>query len=107
MSPVAMSLILVLLPGLFAWSAARRIRLATLGPGEPRFSIEGDDFQKRIADTLVYAFGQRKMPYYKWAGIAHILVFAGFMVLTINSVLLWGRGYNAGFDMFGVLSLSN
>jgi Fe-S oxidoreductase len=104
-----MTLILVLLPGIFAWSAARRIRLATLGPGEPRFSIEGDDLNKRIADTFVYAFGQRKMPNekYKWAGVAHIMVFAGFMVLTINSVLLWGRGFDPGFDMFGLLALSN
>jgi Fe-S oxidoreductase len=102
-----MTLILVVLPGIFAWSAARRMRLATLGPGEPRFSIEGDELGKRIGDTLIYAFGQRKMPYYKGAGIAHILVFAGFLVLTINTLLLWGRGYDPSFDMFGVLSLDN
>ncbi len=107
MNPVAMTVMLIVLPGLFAWSAVRRFKLATLGPGEPRFSVQGAELGRRIRDTLVYALGQKKMPYYRSAGIAHILIFAGFQVLLLNSVLLWGRGYDVGFDFWGLLALDN
>ncbi|MDH5672547.1 MAG: (Fe-S)-binding protein [Myxococcales bacterium] len=107
MNPVAMTIVLVVLTGIFAWSAIRRFKLAALGASEPRFSIEGDALGKRVRDTLIYAFGQRKMPYYRGAGIAHILVFSGFMVLLFNSLMLWGRGYDPSFDFFGILAHDN
>jgi Fe-S oxidoreductase len=102
-----MTVLLIVLPGLFAWSAVRRWKLATVGPAEPRFSIEGDALGARIKDTLIYALGQKKMPYYPAAGIAHIAIFAAFQVLLLNSVLLWGRGYDPTFDFWGLLSLDN
>ena len=40
---------------------------------------------------------------YSLAGISHILIFAAFNVLLLNSVLLWGRGYDADWTMFGLL----
>ena len=55
----------LVLGGIFAWSAVRRFKLATLGPMEPRFSIEGEALTERIQNTLVYALGQKKMPHYK------------------------------------------
>jgi Fe-S oxidoreductase len=102
-----MTVLLIVLPGLFAWSAVRRWRLATVGPAEPRFSIAGDELAHRIKDTLIYALGQKKMPYYPAAGIAHIAIFAAFQVLLLNSILLWGRGYDPSFDFWGLLSLDN
>src|SRR5690348_9595755 len=107
MSPAAMTVLLLVLWGLFAWSATRRAKLAMIGPPEPRFSIENGQLWERIKDTLIYALGQRKMPYYRTAGIAHIFIFFGFQVLLLNSIVLWGRGYDATFDLFGILSLSN
>ncbi len=104
MNPVAMTVILVVLPGIFAWSAIRRYKLLAGATAEPRFSIEGDNLGKRINDTLVYAFGQKKMPYYKGAGIAHIFIFWGFNVLLINSIMLWFRGYDPHFDFWGLLA---
>src|SRR5688572_16101732 len=98
MSPVAMTVMLIVLPGLFAWSAIRRWKLAAIGAPEPRFSIAGDALPQRIKDTLIYALGQKKMPYYFTAGIAHILIFIAFQVLLLNSILLWGRGYDPSFD---------
>ena len=85
MNPVAMTVLLTVLPALFAWSAVRRFNLATLGPAEPRFSIEGDELRQRLENTAIYALFQKKMPYYRTAGIAHILIFAGFNVLLLNS----------------------
>lgn len=107
MNPAAMTALLVVLPAVFAWSAIRRFRLATLGPAEPRFSLEPDALRARVLDTLIYAFGQKKMPYYRTAGIAHIFIFSGFMVLLFRSLLLWGRGFDEAFDFWGVLSLKH
>jgi Fe-S oxidoreductase len=107
MNPAAMTVLLILLPGLFAWSAVRRVKLATLGPAEPRFTYDGPALAQRISDTLVYALFQKRMPNYFSAGIAHILIFAGFQVLLLNSILLWGRGYELGFDFWGLLALDS
>jgi Fe-S oxidoreductase len=104
MNPAVMILLHVVLGGLFAWSAVRRFKLATVGPSEPRFSIEGDALGKRIQDTIIYAFGQKKMPYYKGAGIAHMLIFGGFLVVQLNTIMLWGRGFDPHFTIFGLLS---
>ena len=57
---------------MFAWSAVKRLKLMPLGPAEARFSLAGGELESRIKDTLVYALGQKKMPYYRVAGIAHI-----------------------------------
>lgn len=104
MNPVVMVLMHLVLGGIFAWSAVRRFKLATLGPMEPRFSIQGDALGKRIQDTLVYALGQKKMPYYKSAGIAHMMIFGGFLVVQLNTIMLWGRGFDEHFTIFGLLS---
>ncbi|MBK8171825.1 MAG: (Fe-S)-binding protein [Sandaracinaceae bacterium] len=102
MNPIAMTMVLVLSAGFFAWSANRRWQLLRVGAPEPRFSIYGSELIKRIEDTFVYAFGQKKMPYYFVAGIAHMMIFAGFGVLLLRSVMLWGRGFDPTFDVWGI-----
>lgn len=104
MNPIAMTTLIVVLVGMFAWSATRRWKLLRLGKPEPRFSLEGDMLTERIKDTLIYAVGQRKMPYYRAAGIAHMMIFFGFNVLLLNTIILWGRGYDPEFDFWGVLA---
>lgn len=102
MNPIAMTMLLVLNAGFFAWSANRRWQLMRVGAPEPRFSVYGAELWKRVEETFVYAFGQKKMPYYFVAGIAHMMIFAGFGVLLLRSIILWGRGYDAGFDVWGL-----
>ncbi|QQR90379.1 MAG: (Fe-S)-binding protein [Myxococcales bacterium] len=105
MNPAAMTLLLVLSLGLFAYSAARRFSLLQRAQPEPRFSVASlDELLERATKTMIYAFGQKKMPNYRWAGIAHILIFSGFMVLLLRSLMLWGRGFDPGFDFWGLLS---
>jgi Fe-S oxidoreductase len=106
MSPVWMTVVLVVTLGAFTWSAVRRWRLMLVGAPEPRFSLAGDALRKHVENTLVYAFGQRKMPKnerYRAAGVAHIGIFAAFMVLLLNSIMLWVRGYDTDFDFWGIL----
>jgi Fe-S oxidoreductase len=107
MNPFVMLVLLISTIGFFLWSAARRAAPLINAKPEPRFTIEDDHLAKRIKNTVVYALGQYKMPYYPAAGIAHIAIFFGFVVLGLNTTLLWARGFDADFDFFGLLALSN
>jgi Fe-S oxidoreductase len=107
MNPYVMTILLVSLIGFFLWSAVRRFGALLAAKSEPRFTLEGDALPKRIETTLVYALGQYKMPYYRVAGLAHVAIFFGFVVLGLNTTLLWARGYDADFDFFGLLALTN
>jgi Fe-S oxidoreductase len=101
-----MTLVLVLTLGAFTWSAVRRLRLMQVGAPEPRFDLSGEALRARIEQTLVYAFGQKKMPKndrYRVAGLAHVAIFSAFNVLLLNSLLLWARGYDESFDFWGLL----
>ena len=105
MSPLGMTLLLLSTLAFFSWSAFRRWRQLKLGAPEPR--IHWHDPQEmglRALDALRYAFGQRKMPYYRLAGTAHIFIFSGFMVLLLRSIVLWGRGYDPDFALWGLLA---
>lgn len=107
MSPVAMTFVFVVTLGAFAWSASRRWRLLRVGAPEPRFTTDAESLKKHLERTLIYALGQKKMPKnerYRWAGVAHILIFVAFNVLLLNSVILWARGYDAGFDVYGLFA---
>ncbi len=90
MSPVAMALLLLVTLAAFAWSARRRWRLLRVAQRpERRF----DRLGQRMGGVLRYVFGQTKMPRYPLAGWAHIVVFFGFCVLLLNSIMLWTRGF--------------
>jgi Fe-S oxidoreductase len=40
------------------------------------------------------------MDYYQPAGIAHKLIFVGFAVLLLRTLILWGRGFVPSFSLF-------
>ncbi|MDH3455460.1 MAG: heterodisulfide reductase-related iron-sulfur binding cluster [Gemmatimonadota bacterium] len=105
MGPIWMTLLLVSMLGLFSWSAFRRIRQVRIGVPDRRFAWTLEQLFDRSKTVLVYAFGQRRMPTYRLAGVAHIGIFVAFLVLLLNSIMLWTRGFDAGFDFWGVLSV--
>ncbi len=90
MSAVAMTLLLLTGWGAFAWTARRRWKLMMIGRPEGR----GDQVGERVKMTLRFAIGQARMPRYQFSGTAHLLVFSGFMVLLLRTLILWGRGYD-------------
>src|ERR1700679_1195676 len=96
MGVMAMLLLLVAANGLFGWSALRRWKLLQIGGPASRL----DHLDTRAKGTWRYAFRQEKMDYYNPAGIAHKLIFFGFIVLQARTIILWGRGYYAPFDLF-------
>src|SRR5687768_10186517 len=107
MNPIAMTVIFVLTLGIFAWSAVQRYRLMMVGPADPRITMDPDSLQQRVRQLVLIAGLQRKMPMnprYRLAGIAHIAIFAGFNILLLNTILLWGRAYDESFDFFGLLA---
>ncbi len=90
---------LTMLLGLFAafcWSANRRWQLLKVGRDEDRL----DQLIERIKGTLVYALGQKKMGQYPAAGLAHKIIFFGFLVLLTRSLILWGRGFDPEFNLW-------
>jgi Fe-S oxidoreductase/nitrate reductase gamma subunit len=97
MNPVAMTILLLAGFGIFAYSARRRWRLMMVARAPDRRT---DRLGQRIAATVKYALGQKRMVRYPLAGWAHIAVFFGFLVLLLNSLILWGRGYVSDFDFW-------
>jgi ferredoxin len=101
MNPTMMLTLLVSLWAAFAWSANRRWQLLKVGRSENRL----DHIGKRLKVLYEYALVQKKMNYYPLAGVAHKLIFLGFGVLLLRSLILWGRGFDPAFN-FGVLGES-
>ncbi len=104
MGPIWMTLLLASTLGFFSWSAYRRFRQVKVGVPDARFDWSPEQIVDRVKTTLVYAFGQKRMPNYTLAGFAHVGIFVAFQVLLLNSLMLWGRGFDANFDFWGLLS---
>lgn len=97
MGPIWMTLLLASTLGLFAWSAARRWRLMRVAAAPAQ---RGDRFGERLRAVLLYVFGQKRMFRYSLAGLAHAVIFFGFVILLLNSLMLWGRGYDPHFSLW-------
>src|SRR5262249_4766922 len=96
MTPIRMLTLLVAAWAAFAGSANRRWQLLKVGRSENRL----DQIGKRLKLVYEFAFVQKKMNYYPLAGIAHKLIFLGFIVLLLRSLILWGRGFDPTFNFW-------
>jgi Fe-S oxidoreductase len=88
--------LLVALSAAFAWSANRRWQLLKVGRDEDR----SGDLVERLKGVYEYALVQKKMSYYPLAGLAHKLIFIGFLALLLRSLMLWGRGFDPAFSLW-------
>jgi hypothetical protein len=98
MNPFAMSVILLGLWGVFLVIASKRYRL--LRHGAAAHETRVDDVDTRVGRVWTFALVQKKMRYYFTAGVAHQLIFVGFAVLLLRTLVLWGRGFSPGFNLF-------
>ncbi len=80
--------------GLFAYVMTSRLKPLVLAMPDPRL---GDIFQRAWA-LLKYAVAQWKQPRYWTAGVLHIFIFAGFMILSLNSTRLVVLGLSPEFN---------
>jgi Fe-S oxidoreductase len=98
MNPWMMAAIGCSLIGLFAWTARRR--WALLEVGAPTWESRIDRIPERLKAVWTFAFWQKKMRYYLLAGLAHQLIFLGFGVLLLRTLVLWGRGFEPSFNLW-------
>jgi heterodisulfide reductase subunit C len=96
MNPAAMLILIVTAHAVFFWSAIRRWQLLRLGKFVDRFQRIPD----RLAALFRYGVAQEKMNYYQPAGWAHKLIFVGFLVLLLRTIVLWGRGFDPTWNLF-------
>jgi Fe-S oxidoreductase len=96
MKPILMAILLILGWGIFAHSAVRRWRLMMVGVAEDRSDRPGERWRR----TMRYAIAQMRMRRYPLAGFAHMLIFLGFGVLLLRSLILWGRGFDESFNFW-------
>ncbi len=80
--------------GFFGWNARRLIGYLRLGKKENRF----DQVGVRIKNTLKIALGQSKILREPVAGILHVLIFWGFVVLLGAVLESIGEGLIPGFS---------
>ena len=101
-----MTVIFVLTLSMFAWSAQRRWRLLQVTAPDPTVRLDRDELIDRVANIFTYVLGQKKMPagHYQTEGYAHMAIFLAFQVLLLNTILLWGRGFDPDFTLFGILA---
>ncbi|TFG39130.1 MAG: (Fe-S)-binding protein [Candidatus Aminicenantes bacterium] len=81
--------------GAVVFSLSRRFNLLRAGRPENRFDRLGERFKH----VLVYAFGQKKMFDDPFAGIYHILIFYGFLVVSLRTVTMVIEGLFAGWEL--------
>ena len=74
--------------GLFLYIIRQRLRILLKSQKDPRFA----DWGQRIWGLITYGLVQRKQPRYFWAGILHLMIFWGFVVLGLRSLALVTAG---------------
>lgn len=97
-APIVAAAIIVAAILFFSYVMFRRIDLLRKAMPDLRFS----DIGERIRMLVVYGVGQFRQPRYLGAGILHILLFSGFMILSLRSLTLIGRGFSSEFHLPGL-----
>ena len=84
----------------FAYIVARRMAPMLASQRDHRF----DQLFTRCRTVLQYWLGQWRHPRYTGAGIMHILIFAGFILLVVHTVLLFIPGLSDSNGIYGIVS---
>jgi Fe-S oxidoreductase len=91
-------LIPVIAVGIFAYIVVRRILPLLKASPDPRT----DRVSERIRSVFKMWLGQYRHPRYRLVGILHILLFSGFLILSIRSLTLIFNGIFDGFVLPGL-----
>lgn len=95
----ALSLALTVLGlSLFVYLLRRRLAPLSLAQADPRLERWG----QRLAGLLKYWLAQYKQPRYPLAGLLHILLFLGFLILSLRTLSLVFIGFWEGFSLPGL-----
>lgn len=88
-----MAIILVAALAIFLYSVRYRLKLVAKGGRENRL----DKLHKRIAGVIVYVLGQKRMFDEKYAGVMHVFIFWGFVMLSFWTITFVGEGLKGGY----------
>ncbi len=89
MSPIGMTILLVVMFAIFGYTMQARWRLMTVGP----WNLGLDHFGWRFGQMVRFAFGQWRMPRHRVAGVAHIFIYLGAVIMLLRALILFGRGF--------------
>ncbi len=99
MTSIIFALVMVAGLGRFGWTLYRRLQVMRAAQPAALF----DRVPERIGAVLVYAFGQRKFIRDEQpAGWMHVLIFWGFVILGLQIVTMFGRGFAPEFTIPGL-----
>ena len=82
----------------FTYIIAKRIAPLVRSKPDPRL----DSIPDRLANMFKFAIAQYRQPRYMMAGVLHIVLFAGFMILSLRSITLVILGLKNGFVLPGL-----
>ncbi len=97
--PTVVFSILIPLVGIAVFAYIMAIRLAPLVKAAP--DSRADRIPQRIYNVVKIWLGQYRQPRYLLAGVVHIVIFAGFLILSIRSCSLVVMGISPSFVMPG------
>jgi len=97
--PTVIFSILIPLVGVAVFAYIMAIRMAPLVKAAPDSRL--DRIPQRIVNVLKVWLGQYRQPRYMLAGVVHIVIFAGFLILSIRSLSLVIMGIDPSFVMPG------
>jgi Fe-S oxidoreductase len=80
---------------LFVRSAWRLVRLLRAGAAEPRFDRPLD----RLSAVVAHVLGHGRLLTQPYSGLLHLLIFWGFLILTIGTIEHFGHGLFPGFTL--------
>ncbi|MCD4749233.1 MAG: (Fe-S)-binding protein, partial [Thermoanaerobaculales bacterium] len=81
--------------GALLYSLNRRFQMLRLGREENRFDRIGE----RIKHMMVFAIGQKKMFDDPFAGLYHLFIFYGFLVVSLRTGLMVLEGFFGGLEL--------
>jgi len=90
-----MSILLFMALAMFVGTLADRYWLLRAGQAAGRT----DQPWVRLKNLLIIGFGQKRLLYKRGAGWMHAVIFAGFLVVSIRTVTLIGRGFDTDFHL--------
>ena len=81
----------------FCFILWKRVAILRQANPDPR----SDRIPQRLKKLFYLGFGQARQPRYLLAGVLHILIFFGFLILSLRSLTIMGEGFTAGFHLPG------
>ena len=89
MQPLVMLGMFIIAFGAFGYTLLGRWRLLRVGPWDLQFDQTGE----RMGRMFKFAIGQWRMPRHFIAGVAHIFIYLGAVIMLLRALIVFARGF--------------